>query len=217
LENNSWYADVFPSTLFPKHIADASQKRRNSFIAGRLCAEHSLELIGLQHAVGCGAFGEPVWPPGVKGSITHNDLIACAVVTQYDGPFGIGIDSELIVDGNTQCAIERLCLTQCEQRRWIRGKDDGVKATLLFSAKEAFYKAIHPVVRRFVDFLEVEVEELDESNGVLWLRPNATLGLSNYASLVPCHYVVNDRAVHTIVQFSDYEFPSSPLAELITI
>ena len=33
-----------------------------------------------------------------------------------------------------------------------------MSASLRFSAKEAFYKAIYPLVRRFVGFQEVEIE-----------------------------------------------------------
>ncbi len=44
-------------------------------------------------------------------------------------------------------------------------------ATLIFSAKEAGYKALSHRFGRIVDFTEFEVCQLDQSTGQLWLAP----------------------------------------------
>src|SRR2546426_12618717 len=40
---------------------------------------------------------------------------------------------------------------------WVRGGDFQERLTMIFSAKEAIYKAFYPLCRRYIDFKEVEL------------------------------------------------------------
>ena len=69
--------------LFPEEelaLGDAVEKRRREFMTGRACAREALAGLGFPDSpVGSGTKGEPLWPPGVVGSITHCEgYRACA-------------------------------------------------------------------------------------------------------------------------------------------
>ena len=73
----------------------ADPRRRAEFTAGRACARTALARLGLPAApVLAGRAGEPRWPAGVTGSITHcAGYRACAVARTADLA-ALGIDAE---------------------------------------------------------------------------------------------------------------------------
>jgi enterobactin synthetase component D len=152
-----------------------------------------------------------VWPPGFTGSLTHNEIVACAAVSLTTQHRGLGIDSELVARGDARRAIEKLCCTEAERQTWLRSADGEVAATLLFSAKEAFYKAISPFVGRFVDFLEIEAVDLDWCGRTLILRPNAQVPLAAALPTAQCRFVIDAGMVHTSVCLPN-EMPPSAAA-----
>ena len=84
--------------LFPAEIEalrTAGPRRRAEFAAGRSCARAALATLGV--AAGLilpGPAGQPLWPAGVTGSITHcAGYQACAVARTADVA-AIGIDAE---------------------------------------------------------------------------------------------------------------------------
>jgi enterobactin synthetase component D len=164
------------SALVPDSIRRAARRRQIEWIGGRLCAERALQLLGLPfQAVSGGPSGEPLWPRGVAGSITHAESSAHALVMRRSDGAGIGIDSERIVDPQAQQAVAAVCCDANERAAWLRGPDAPVRATLLFAAKEAFYKAAWPALRRFIEFDEVEAHAWDEPGGTIVLRTAPTL------------------------------------------
>ncbi len=84
--------------LFPAEqlvVRTAGPHRRVEFTAGRRCARAALAGLGLAAVpIPQGPAGEPQWPAGVTGSITHcPGYRACAVARTAD-PAGLGIDAE---------------------------------------------------------------------------------------------------------------------------
>src|SRR5262249_37853627 len=151
--------DTFPWQLPPLLPEEATQlgarvvaKRRREFTLGRACARRALDSLGIHGvAVPRGADREPVWPPGITGSITHCAGDCAAVVARQEHVASIGIDAEVhapLPDG----VAEMVC-TLAEQR-WVRSLPDaGVHwPTLIFSAKESIYKAWFPLARRWLGF-----------------------------------------------------------------
>lgn len=163
----------------PTPLRGASARRLITFVGGRLCAERS--TAGLRQswtAVGVAASGAPVWPDGLYGSISHTDVTAFAAASGCSSLAGLGIDSErLDVADDIWEALVELCFTRRERQRWLGGPQSRRNALLLFSAKESGYKALAPVLRRFVDFDEFELESVDEASGALMLAPAATSAL----------------------------------------
>jgi 4'-phosphopantetheinyl transferase EntD len=143
--------------LFPEEeamVARAVEKRRREFATGRDCAHRALEALGgAAGPVLAGNRGEPVWPPGIVGSIAHcHGYRGCAVAAATDLA-AIGIDAEPhepLPEGLVErmvAAEERSGLTELARAEpaiaWDR---------LLFSAKEALYKAWYPLTERWLGF-----------------------------------------------------------------
>jgi 4'-phosphopantetheinyl transferase EntD len=130
-------------TLHPEeevHVARAAQKRRRDFALGRTCARAALAGLGHGEAVIAKSdAGAPLWPHGTTGSITHTRGYAAALVGEDRDFAGIGIDAER-AGGVTRDLWPRL-FSQTEQAQLATHCDPLLGATLLFSAKEASYKA----------------------------------------------------------------------------
>ena len=70
-----------------------AEQRQIGFSAGRYCAQKAQIALGLTpQAIGRNQRA-PVWPKSLRGSITHSDQYAAAVVSTYLN--GVGIDLEL--------------------------------------------------------------------------------------------------------------------------
>jgi len=188
--------------LLPRALQNAVRHRQIAWIGGRLCAERALDRAGAPgQAVPRGDHGEPVWPAGVAGSITHTDITAHALVTRRADGAGLGIDSEHLVDADAQRAIAHVCCSPRERARWLEGIDSRLRTTLLFAAKEAIYKAAWPAVHRFIDF--------DEATALDWNDPAATiefrLGPALADACAVAHYRIDEpgQAVHACVSLDE--------------
>lgn len=143
----------------PPRIARAVPKRQAEYFAGRLCARAALAAQGLPPVqIGTGALSAPAWPAGWKGSITHTHALAMAAVLPAEACRGIGIDLEIVPDADGLAALYDIALNPAE--RALVGAsgsaDPGLLATLIFSAKESFFKATAAHVGRYFDFSAIE-------------------------------------------------------------
>ena len=143
--------------------ANFSEQRRRHFAHGRYCARRALAGLGVGPvSIGVGASREPLWPPGIVGSITHSTDLAAAAVCRDDVLVGLGIDCEQ-ADRLDASVIKRVC--RADELAALEEAGFGLEdAVVLFSAKESVYKCIWPTVRRFVDFLDVSIT-LDRNAG----------------------------------------------------
>lgn len=182
----------FQSTLFahhgidfPAHIRNSVTKRQAEFIAGRLCAQAILAAYGLeQQPVGIGSQREPLWPPGFVGSITHNGHYAAAIACPAATLLGLGIDIESVIQDEARQAMVDLVVSRAEADllRAAAGElSFECLLTLVFSAKESFFKAAFAQVRAFVDFDAVNVEAIDVARRVIALRCRTELSEYLYA------------------------------------
>ena len=100
----------------------------------------------------------PAWPPGCHGGITHTQGHCAAAVALASDCAGVGIDAE--VAGRVDETLERRICTPGEIAR-LRRMDEAERrltATLIFSAKEAFYKCQSHLADAIRGFHEVEIE-----------------------------------------------------------
>lgn len=128
--------------------------RRRTFATGRGCARHALDSLGLApEPILPDEHGAPLWPAGVVGSITHCDGYCAAAVARERDVSSIGIDAEPNIE-MPKGALERIALPA--ELDWIR--DHALTqptiswGRLLFSIKEAVYKARYQLVGDGVDF-----------------------------------------------------------------
>lgn len=137
-----------------RSLGRAALVRRREFAAGRHCARAALSRLGMAPgaiAITVGAGRAPAWPGGVVGSISHAGGWAGAVVARRQDYGALGFDMERC--GAVLPALYGLILTAREASRLAR-EDEG---TLIFCAKEATYKALHPLVGCPLRFDEVEI------------------------------------------------------------
>jgi 4'-phosphopantetheinyl transferase EntD len=136
-----------------------AEKRIREFAAGRQCVRHALLRMGRQPTPLLALPDRrPAWPDGVTGSITHCAGFAAAVVAATPGVRSLGLDVEVsgAVDEHLWPRVlnagERTWLQSCaEQGRPLW-------ATVIFSAKEAFYKCQYPVTGQWLEFEDAHVE-----------------------------------------------------------
>jgi len=151
-----------PSMLLPAEAAclgQAVKKRVQEFAAGRLCARRALAEFGIEgFALRVQSDRQALWPAAMVGSITHTDGLCAAVVAGRDSFLGVGVDSEVAGDVKPEL-WEMICTPR--EIAWLGslpGAEQARAATLIFSAKEAFYKCQYPASVEFLDFHDVLIE-----------------------------------------------------------
>lgn len=139
-------------------LARFGPSRRRTYAGGRVALRAALAELGAPDvAILSDERGAPVLPPGFSGSIAHKDTLAVALAVASEPGRFVGVDVEdaepLRVD------VSRHVLTDEEQRA-CAGLEEAERLRVLrvtFAVKEAIYKAIAPVCRRYVGFREVAV------------------------------------------------------------
>jgi len=148
--------------LFPAEQAAVERAvagRRAEFSTVRICARAALGQLGLPATpIVPGRRGAPCWPAGVVGSMTHCAGYRAAAVAFGRDVASLGIDAE----PNAALPPGVLSLVaRPEERAWLAEQAvawPGVHwDRLLFSAKEAVYKAWFPLTGRWLDFHEASV------------------------------------------------------------
>jgi 4'-phosphopantetheinyl transferase EntD len=178
-----------PDLLLPDEAASmgrAVPTRLREFTAGRLCARRALAEFGVfDFPIRPAEDRQPVWPDSMAGSITHTDGFCAAVVAERRRIRALGVDSE--VTGGVKVEIwSRICLPA--ELAWVRSlpeSERGAAVTLIFSAKEAFYKCQYSVVRERLGFHDVSVEAgaWEGSDGVFRIHPARALAIAEHAPL----------------------------------
>lgn len=148
--------------LFPAEqalLTRAVTKRRLEFATGRDCAHRALAALGVvPAAILRGERGDPQWPPGIVGSITHCAGYRAAAVARARDVLTVGLDAEPAdalpddVLGHISLPAERARL-----RDLVAAAPGVAWDRLLFSAKEATFKAWYPVQRRWLGFEDAEI------------------------------------------------------------
>ena len=145
-------------------VINAVTSRQREYIAGRVLARELLGRLGVDaQTIASGPKREPLWPKGIVGSISHNELFCAAVVAQNSVVTSVGIDIETTgrIDrqlwGHLFTKEETEHLLQLEPVAQLR------QATLFFSIKEAFYKYQFPITQSWVGFRDVSVHQEDAS------------------------------------------------------
>ncbi|MBU9764606.1 4'-phosphopantetheinyl transferase superfamily protein [Mycobacterium sp. TNTM28] len=137
-------------------VARAVAKRRNEFTTVRYCARQALSALGVGPVpILKGDKGEPTWPDGIVGSLTHTQGFRGAVVGRTDGVRSVGIDAEphdVLPDG----VLGAISLPL--ERSELAGLPDGLHwDRILFCAKEATYKAWYPLTHRWLGFEDAHI------------------------------------------------------------
>lgn len=157
------FGDDADAVLFPEEdavIVRALESRRREYATARACAHNALAELGVPPVpVLRGPRGEPRWPGGVAGSITHCHGYRAAAVAYTRDVLSLGIDAEPdepLPDGGTL----RLIARDSERGRLdeLAARAPGISwDRLLFSAKESVYKTWFPLARRWLGFESADI------------------------------------------------------------
>ena len=135
-------------------LASAVVAARRASGAARIVARALLGRLGHPGFVlRRGAAREPLWPPGITGSLAHDDRVAVAAVGRAHEVGALGID----VEPAAPLPPDTFDLAVTPRER-ARIADDPLRGRLLFAAKEAVYKALYPLERVFLEFHDIEVD-----------------------------------------------------------
>lgn len=142
------------SILLPPSLMDAHLTRRRAFLAGRYCALRALRDGGFDgpaplHRLNNGLVD---WPASRVGSISHSRKWAISLVAPKNDGDPIGVDIEQIIGMETAKNIAGLVASPPERRLMRNRRDFPSDVTLMFSAKEALFKALFPATLQFENF-----------------------------------------------------------------
>ena len=170
-------------TLYPEEesvVGRAVEKRRREFTTARACAREALAQLGQPHqAIPTGEKGEPLWPAGIVGSITHCDGYRACAVARAGDLVTVGVDAEPnqpLPDG----LLGDIALP--EEQEWLRylarQAPEAHWDRLLFSIKESIYKAWFPLAQRWLGFEDavVAIDRQRQSFTAHLLVPGPFLG-----------------------------------------
>ncbi|MGB5111518.1 MAG: 4'-phosphopantetheinyl transferase [Mycobacterium sp.] len=156
--------DLLPLPEEEPLVARSVAKRRNEFVTVRHCARIALGEIGVGPVpILKGEKGEPCWPDGVVGSLTHCEGFRGAVVGRQGEVRSVGIDAEPhdvlpkgVLDA-ISLPVERSQLSALpSDLHWDR---------ILFCAKEATYKAWFPLTHRWLGFEDAHITFTLDASG----------------------------------------------------
>ncbi len=140
-------------------VAKAIDKRQREFATGRALAKRALARLGWPDVeLLNGEDRAPIWPAGASASISHCDTRAVIAAGRRDLVGTVGVDIE------HRARLEpRLWKTVFlpEEVAFLEGLPEpsrGRVALVLFSAKEALYKAQYPRTATYMGFHELRVE-----------------------------------------------------------
>lgn len=134
-------AGLFPSEA--DHVRAASPTRRFEFASGRALLR---DLLGQQLALPVDVHRRPSFPPGTTGSLSHDGELVVAAVSESPAVAAIGID------------LEPATLLEPEVAELVVRPDDAdIDPHLLFTLKEAAYKAWSSLGGAMLEFHDVRV------------------------------------------------------------
>ena len=166
----------------PKLLSQWIPKRQAQFLAGRVAAKQALSLNSIQvmpKHVGIGNTREPIWPAAFLGSISHTGHTSIASVCKKNKtPAGLGIDIQETISQQLQSQISSTVLTYNDCQWFTKRLNHFHKSllfTLIFSAKESFFKAAFISVGQYFDFIDVSIIAIDTEKQQLTLKTNKNL------------------------------------------
>jgi 4'-phosphopantetheinyl transferase EntD len=160
-------------------VARAIPARIREFAAGRLCARSALERLGVSgFALRAAPDRRPMWPEGLVGSITHTRGFCAAVAADRARFTSLGLDTE-IAGAVKEDLWPRICIEA--ELKWIESlprSDRTRAATLVFCAKEAFYKCQYPHTREWLGFSDLCIAPEEwAAQGAFTVEPQRSLAV----------------------------------------
>ncbi|MFT5757023.1 MAG: enterobactin synthetase component D [Alteromonadaceae bacterium] len=185
--------------------ARAVTKRKAEHVAGRLCIHWCYQMLTNQTLpiIHADKHGCPVWPFPFKGSISHSQTMAVGVLTQNSNVLSLGVDIETILNDKTTAEIVNMVLSSTEQSVHTSLYNEEYNeempfnrfVTLVFSAKEAIYKALYPLVKHFFDFSAATLVSISKTKIQFVLQNNALPEIVDMAPIDVTYRIENNQVL----------------------
>ena len=190
--------DATTLSFLPDQLQFAAPKRQAEFLAGRACVVRALAQLGSPDTdVGIGSDRAPIWPSGVVGSITHAKGYAAALVALSSASHGLGIDTEQMLADDYAAKLMPQVGSSAEWALLLDHFPAGQAFAVLFSAKEALYKAVYPKAQRFIGFEEVVCVACDARTRLITV-PRDVAAKPNMMDVIAIDYVMANQRVYTL-------------------
>lgn len=193
----SWFA--IAGIDCPAQISASRLPRQAEFFAGRLAAHTALKAFNqVPVSIPINPDRTPAFPPGFCGSISHSGEQAVALVAcSNPSVLRPGIDIQTIVTIEQSADIQPLVATEGELAiMTAAGLSREMAVTAIFSAKEALYKALFPLVG---DVLEFDVVTLIQHNdSLLHFEAGPSLRAYGIRPHLHCHLEIQDQHVQCV-------------------
>lgn len=143
----------------PAALHKAVVKRQSEYLAGRWCVAELYRQQGLVLPLPeYQEQGPPGWPAGWTGSISHSQNRAAAAIAPLSQVRALGLDLEFCMNSQMAGRVRDSIL---HPEEWpLLATDSLQNLTLIFSFKESLYKALNPLLKRFIGFQEVAVQRI---------------------------------------------------------
>jgi len=129
-------------------------KVRRASGAARVVARELMRRVGVApQPIIKSAGGMPLWPDGLVGSLAHDATVAVAAVAKRSDYLSLGID----IEPAEPLTADLLAMVATAGERAAM-REAPLEGRLLFSIKEAVYKAAYPLDGVFLDHHDVQVD-----------------------------------------------------------
>ena len=181
-----------------RYIGAAVPKRIDEFSTGRFLARRVLARLGADWRQLSDHPGpRPMWPERVVGSITHCDDAAIVVASSNPRVRAIGVDIEKAQPVDK--ALFELLFTSGEIEALAEAEVEAPNLpVVLFSAKEAVYKAVNPLTDAYIEHRDVELE-IDRRSGSFSARYSRPDHANSVLETGEGSFIVTDT--HVFAQF----------------
>jgi 4'-phosphopantetheinyl transferase EntD len=132
-----------------RHVAARRASGAARWIAHGLLAELGVADFAVLRTVS----GAPMWPGGITGSLAHDERMAVATVARAAEIDCLGID----VEPATPLPVDIVALVATDAEMSGMGHQP-LAGRLLFSMKEAVYKAVYPIDRVILEYEDIAVD-----------------------------------------------------------
>ena len=152
-------------------LGSVTQLRRHMFATSRRLAQEILREFGFDDfIVRNSGDGAPIWPTGLCGSFSYKKEWSAVVVAECPLFRSLGVDIENLDDIRCSLWEDILAPNELKYVARLANLPSGQLVNLVFSLKEAYFKAQYPITGESeLEFRDVEI--VPDSNGQISISP----------------------------------------------
>lgn len=185
------YEDSLYSTFKIEQPSESKQwiiKRKAQFLAGRIASKYALKTMDAKdETIHIGKHREPLWDENIIGSISHDNGVSIATAQfQKSSNQGIGLDIQTILNDQEITETTNIVLTANDKKLLKKTEQNSFYKqfseqsynqlfTLLFSAKESFFKAAFKEIGQHFNFDVMSLKSVDFESKTLLLKCEKTV------------------------------------------